>query len=234
MQFPFYPKHQYGCPVVGNCPHIGGASLGMLVHAASQQTDWTSGLQRQIDSLRKENSANYVKIKEQAARIEQLESELKAERQKQFKRKKEQAAEEDTAERSRPPGPKKLAPVGHPGWYRKRPTDFDQLILVAPRPIARTAALPSRPGLIGPSTIISRRIGSRASVRQSAIVTKPAAAANADAGSNAGDGRTARAMIGPHMRAASMFLQYAIGMTTRKIVQAVEGWRSFPWCPPQC
>ena len=31
MSFVFYPKHQYGCPHVNHCPHLGGAAKG---HAA--------------------------------------------------------------------------------------------------------------------------------------------------------------------------------------------------------
>ena len=27
----FYPKHEYGCPNVGHCSHLGGAALGSLV-----------------------------------------------------------------------------------------------------------------------------------------------------------------------------------------------------------
>jgi len=101
------------------------------VHAADEQTEWTNALHRQIDSLRAENTAKFHKIQEQAARIEQLERELKAERQKQFKSQKEEPAEQVLPDAVPSQSPKKRgAPKGHPGWYRQRPVEFDQLVVV--------------------------------------------------------------------------------------------------------
>jgi hypothetical protein len=37
----------------------------------------------------------------------------------------------------------------------------------------------------------------------------------------AGPGELPRAMIGPNLRAAGLFLQYDIGLTTRKVVRAL-------------
>jgi Protein of unknown function (DUF2570)/Transposase IS66 family len=85
MLFVFYPRHEYGCPHVEHCPHLGGASLGSLVVAADGNQRWTDGLLRQVDALREENAAKAQTIAEQQERIEQLERELKAERQRQFK-----------------------------------------------------------------------------------------------------------------------------------------------------
>jgi len=93
MHFCFYPKHDYGCPNVSHCPHLGGAALGTLVLAADEQTEWTDALMRQVDSLQAENADKSRRIEEQTARIGQLERELKAERQKQFKGKKEEPAD---------------------------------------------------------------------------------------------------------------------------------------------
>ncbi len=132
MHFPFYPKHEYACPHVDHCPHLGSASLGFVVHTANANQDQIDLFWRQIDGLRAENTAKYRKIEELTARVEQLERELKAERQKQFKRKKDEPAEEDLPDAASSPGAKKRgAPQGHPGWYRKRPVEFDQLILVS-------------------------------------------------------------------------------------------------------
>ncbi len=64
-------------------------------------------LHRQIDALRAEATAKYEQIKLLETRIEQLELELKTERQKQFKRKKQQPAGADTADHDTPPGRKK-------------------------------------------------------------------------------------------------------------------------------
>ena len=113
MHFVFYPKHEFGCPHVSRCPHLGGASLHTLVDAADEQTEWTDALLRQIDFLQAENTAKRHKIQEQAARIEQLERELKAERQKQFKAKKEEPAQDDSAgTTSRAKARRNAAPAG--------------------------------------------------------------------------------------------------------------------------
>ena len=38
-------------------------------------------------------------------------------------------------------------------------------------------------------------------------------------------------MIGPHLRAASLFLQYDIGLTTRKVVRTLAGLAQFDFVP---
>ena len=102
MHFVFYPKHEYGCPHVDHCPHLGGASLGSLVHAADEQTEWTDSLLRQIDGLAGREHRQVRKIEELAASVEQLERELKAERQKQFTRKKDEPRRKNRRMRPRP------------------------------------------------------------------------------------------------------------------------------------
>ena len=37
MHFVFYPDHQFVCPHVRHCPHLGGAALGTLVNAAAAE-----------------------------------------------------------------------------------------------------------------------------------------------------------------------------------------------------
>lgn len=233
MHFVFYPNHQFGCPHVRHCPHLGGAALGTLVFAAEQQTEWTDALHRQIDSLREEKAAQRRKIEELTAHVEQLERELKAERQKQFKSKKEKPSPEESPEATSAEGRKKRgAALGHPGWYRRRPTAFDLLILVAapcqcPHCDGAVKARPDRPDYdhLQEDWIDGRRIvvcyrheagrcrKCRSWVRQ------------------AGQGELLRAMIGPNLRAASLFLQYDIGLTLRKVVRTVAGLAQFDFVP---
>lgn len=233
MQFVFYPKHQFGCPHVSHCPHLGGAALGTLVHAAGQQTEWMDALYRQVDALRAENTAKFSTIEKQAARIEELERELKAERQKQFKRKTEEPAPADPLEATPPAGRKKRgAPLGHPGWYRPRPASFDQLILVAaprecPHCKASVKARPDRPvydhlqedWIDGQRVVVCYRHEAGRCRQCRAWVQQ------------AGPGELLRAMIGPKLRAASLFLQYDIGLTTRKVVRTIAGLAQFDFVP---
>jgi transposase len=232
MHFVFYPKHEFGCLHVSHCPHLGGASLGTLVHAADQQTEWMDALYRQVDSLRAENTAKYHKLEELNARIEQLERELKAERQKQFKRKKEAPAQEEPAS-ALPQGKKKRgAPLGHPGWYRKRPPGCDRLILVpapcqCPRCDGAVKARPDRPvydhlqedWIDGKRVVVCYRHEAGRCRRCRRWVRQ------------AGPGELLRAMIGPNLRAASMFLQYDIGLTARKVVRTIAGLAEFHFVP---
>ena len=233
MHYCFYPKHEYRCPHVNHCPHLGGAALGTLVDAADEQTEWMDALNRQVDSLRAENTVKYRKIEELTARVEQLERELKAERQKQFKSKKEGSDQEESLESALAQGKKRRgAPLGHPGWYRKRPTTFDRLIPVAaPRECPHCGevvkARPDRPfydhlqeDWIGGKRVVicyrheAGRCGKcRRWVQQ------------------AGAGELLRAMIGPNLRAASLFLQYDIGLTTRKVVRTIAGLARFDFVP---
>ena len=136
MLFVFYPRHQYGCPNVNHCLHLGGAALGSLVFEANGQSEWTDSLLRQIDGLREADAAKSQKIQDLERKVDELQLELKAERQKQFKAKKETAAEE--AEPAANPKAKKPgAPVGHPGSLSApaRP-------LRPPHPRARAVRLP--------------------------------------------------------------------------------------------
>jgi len=233
MHFAFYPKHEYGCPHVNHCPHLGGAALGMLVHAAGEQNDWTEALLRQIDSLRAESTGKSRTIEEQAAKIGQLERELKAERQKQFKRKKEELAETDSPEAAPPPSAKKRgAPQGHPGWYRKCPVEFDQLVLVpapcrCPRCDASVKARPDREPYdhlqedwIDGQRVVTCYRHEQGRCRKCRRWAR-----------QAGEGELLRAMIGPNLRAASLFLQYEIGLTTRKVVRTMAGLAQFDFVP---
>ena len=232
MQFVFYPKHEFGCQHVSHCPHLGGASLGWLVQAAEEQTEWTDSLLRQIDALRAEGTAKYHKIQELTAQVEQLQRELKAERQKQFQRKREQTVEE-VPEATPVQGPRKRgAPVGHPGWYRRRPVEFDEAVFVpapgrCPHCNGSVKARPDRPIYehLQEDWIDGRR-----------VVT----CYRHEAGRcrkcrrwvrSAGPGELLRAMIGPHLRAVGMFLQYDIGLTTRKVVRTVAGLAQFDFTP---
>jgi len=233
MHFVFYPKLEYGCSKVAHCPNVGGASIGSVVYEANSNIDQTNLFWRQIDGLRAESSAKSLKIHELTVRVEQLERELKAERQKQFKAKKEEPPKADPADAILSKGEKKRgAPKGHPGWYRQRPVEFDRLVLVpAPCECARCgASVKVRPDRepydhlqedwIDGQRVVTCFRHEQGRCRKCRRWTR-----------QAGEGELLRAMIGPHLRAASLFLQYDIGMTTRKVVRAIAGLARFDFVP---
>ncbi len=52
MSFCFYPKHEFACPQLMHCPHLGGAALGAVVHIANSSDDTIHLLHRQLDAAR--------------------------------------------------------------------------------------------------------------------------------------------------------------------------------------
>jgi transposase len=226
VSFVFYPKHEYRCPNVMHCPHVGGAALGSVVFQANQNDQRQSWLFRQLDGSREENAAKARRIAELETRVEQLEAELKAERQKQFKaaRPEEEPVPCGVSEDHQPK--KRGPPVGHPGWFRPTPTRIDRTIDVpaparCPHCGAAVAAHPELPryehvqeDLISGRPLVScyrheegrcTNPGCRLWVRQP------------------GEGEILRAKIGPQMRARGLFLRFTIGLPFRKVVDAIEG-----------
>ena len=84
MSFCFYPKHEFACPQLSHCPHLGGASLGAVVHLANESGDSLDLLHRQLDAARKSVSDLVVENEALKREIERLKLELKHERQTKF------------------------------------------------------------------------------------------------------------------------------------------------------
>jgi hypothetical protein len=84
MSFPFYPKHEHGCPHVGHCPHLGGAALGTLVGLANETQESREYLFRTIDAERKTITRLVGENERLKRELEQVKLELKLERQNKF------------------------------------------------------------------------------------------------------------------------------------------------------
>ncbi len=234
MSFPFYPKHEYACPHVNHCPHLGGAALGSVVLLAAEKREWTDSLLRQIDTLREQNAAQARVIAEQQERIEQLERELKAERQKQFKA--TRPDEEVPAEANEPPAEakKRGAPVGHRGWFRPTPTKIDRTIDVP---------APAHCRHCGAAVVARRDLERYEHVQEDLIDGLPTVTCYRHEQGRCtnpkcrlwvrqpGEGEILGAMIGPQMRARGMFLRFGIGLPYRKVVSAIEGLDSLGFTP---
>jgi hypothetical protein len=152
MQFCFYPRHEYACPHVGHCPHLGGAALGTLVLAAGENDDYLKMLHGQWDAERQRNSALVQENETLRLKIDQLKLELKVERQSKFTRSREKgdgSASPSTGDSAgapaSPQAKKRGAPVGHPGWFRPTPTHHDQRVEVG-----APASCPHCGGLVTP------------------------------------------------------------------------------------
>ena len=135
MSFCFYPKHEFACPHVKHCPHLGGAALGALVLVANESDDSRHRLHRQLDAARQSVSDLAAENEALKREIERLKLELKLERQTKFATNRQRQADAPQSKPSESPSQtqprKRGAPVGHPGWFRPTPTEYDALVEVA-------------------------------------------------------------------------------------------------------
>jgi transposase len=230
MQFCFYPKHEYACPQVGRCPHLGGAALGTLVDAASEHDQYLRMLWGQLDSERQRNTRLFEENIQLQAQIEQLKLELKVERQSKFAT----SASLDQTESEPTVNPASLtvvdgqpkkrgAPVGHPGWFRPQPSKYDRLIEVAapcdcPHCGGTVHLFPDvEPcdhwqedvveGLY--QIVLYRHLAGRC--EDCRLWVK-----------QAGDGEILGSRIGPRLRAWAVYLRNGIGISYRKVPAALE------------
>lgn len=136
MSFSFYPKHEHGCPQIRHCPHLGGAPLGLVVLAANQNEETRHHLLRQLDAERDRASRLVAENESLKQQLAQAKLELKLERQTKFATHQQKQADASPAN-ARPCGEatsrkrKRGAPLGHPGWHRTTPTQYDRLVEVA-------------------------------------------------------------------------------------------------------
>lgn len=224
MSFVFYPKHEHRCPQVGHCPHVGGASLGLLVLAANEQDQLVEMLQGQLAAERKSVAALLEDNARLRRQVEQSQRELKAERQRRF------CKDRPAAPQSQPPEPvpsgakKRGAPVGHPGWWRPRPTTWDRLV---------EAPVPQRCPHCGGEVRVSPELAPHDHVQEDVVDGRRQVVLYRHVAARcrmcrkrvqrAGEGELLGSKVGPHARAMAAFLHHEIGVSARKVPRAVEG-----------
>ncbi len=143
MNFCFYPKHEFACPQLKHCPHLGGAALGTLVHIANASGDSLDGLHRQLDAAR-QSVSNLVAENEALKReVERLKLELKLERQNKFATNRQRQSGAAQAKTSASPSeaqPRKRAPRwAIPAGSAPRRLNMTRSSKSQPRRIVRTA-----------------------------------------------------------------------------------------------
>ncbi len=234
MSFVFYPNHERRCPDLMHCPHIGGAALGYVVSLANENDERRDWLFRQLDATREESAAKSRRIAELEERVKQLEAELKAERQKQFKAAKPEEEQASAVVPGENQAKKRGAPVGHPGWFRPTPTAIDRTVAVPPPATCPHcgAAVLALPGLPPYEHIQEDLVDGQPTVtcfrHEEARCTNPQCGRWAR---QPGEGEILRAKIGPQMRARGLFLRFHIGLPYRKVVGAIEGLDSLSFTP---
>jgi transposase len=226
MPFSFFPQHGYGCPKVNHCPHLGGAELGGLVQLANESKESRESLHRVIDAERKTISRLVGEIEQLKLELQQVKLELKLERQNKFATNQQKQGEtaEPTSSQSGSSEPKKRgAPVGHVGWFRKRPTEYDW---------AEDVAAPTRCQYCTGGVTVDHTLNPSEHLQEDVIEGQyrvvlyrhPAACCD-DCGEwlqQPGNGELLGSRIGPCLRSKAVFLRNVIGMSYRKIPQALQ------------
>jgi transposase len=236
MTFCFYPKHEFACPHVSHCPHLGGAGLGTLVHLANSGGDSLDNAHRQLDATRTSVSDLVAENEALKREVERLKLELKLERQTKFatnRQRQAHAVEDKPRESPSQAAPRKRgAPVGHPGWFRPTPTEYDALVEVAP---------PANcPHCGGPVSVYTSQDPTDhlqedlvAGRRHVTLFRHPRARCRSCRSwvHTAGEGEIVGSMIGPHLRAIAAYLHNDIGISLRKVTRAVGDLFEFHFTP---
>jgi transposase len=239
MKFCFYPNHEYACPKISHCPHLGGASLGTLVLAASDHDDHFRMIYGQLDFERERNTRLSAENEKLRKELDQVRLELKLERQNKFacgREDKTDAQNEDAAQTAATSEAKSArkrgAPVGHPGRFRPTPTVYDQLVLVPP-----PEACPHCQGEVRlyenadphdhfQEDIVDHR-------HQTTCFHHPVGRCRGCRRfvQQAGPGEVLGSRIGPRMRALAIFLRNDIGISYRKVPRMLEEVFGFSFVP---
>jgi transposase len=222
----FYPKHEFACPQLKHCPHLGGAALGSVVQIANSSGDTVDRLHRQLDATRQSVSELVAENEALKREVERLKLELKLERQNKFATNRQRQS--DVAEAKTPESPpeaqprKRGAPIGHPGWYRPTPTEYDALVEVA-----APATCPHCGGPVSTYTsqdptdhLQEDLVDGR---RHVTLFRHPRARCRSCRRwvQKAGPGEILGSMIGPRLRAIAVYLHNEIGISLRKVPRAI-------------
>jgi transposase len=226
MSFLFYPKHEHGCPHVNHCPHLGSVGLGTLVQVANENEESRQYLLGTIDAERKRNSRLVEENQELRTELEQVKLELKLERQNKFatnQQKQTKAAEPTSSKAASPEHKKRGARVGHPGWFRKTPTEYDWDVDVpAPRRCQYCQGHVSVNEALAPTEHLQEDVVD--GQYRVVLYRHPAACCDACGEwlQQPGKGELLGSRIGPCLRSKVLYLRHVIGISYRKIPQAVQ------------
>jgi transposase len=225
MTFPFYPKLDLQCPNVSHCPHLGGASIGAVVMVANHSEQNHEHLVRQIGLLEKENAQLLSRVVQLQEQLAQAKLELKLERQNKFATNQQKQASTDTPAETATPtqGKKRGAPVGHPGWFRARPTHYDCDVEVpAPGVCPHCNGPVQAMAKLDPTEHLQEDIID--GVYRVVLYRHPAChCPTCDClVQQAGKGEILNSRIGPGLRAKAIYLRNVIGISYRKVPRAIE------------
>ena len=238
MTFCFYPQHEFACPNLRHCPHLGGAALASVVLVANFSDQSLDISKRTIRGLEERNAKLSSQVVSLQAQLDQVKLELKIERQNKFATNKQKRAEAETTPTSdgqpnaEKPTKKRGAPVGHPGWFRPTATEYDWDIDVkAPNRCQTCNGLATLLPNVDPFEHLQEEIIDgvycvvlyrHAACRCKACdcrVQQPC------------EGEILGSRIGPGLRSKAIYLRNVIGITYRKVPRAIKELFSITFTP---
>lgn len=232
MEFCFYPRHEYACPQIGHCPHLGGAALSTLVTAASEQGQYVDMLHGQLDFERRRVAKLVAENGELQRQLQQVQLELKLERQRKFACGREAMGAPAPRSGQGQTSGKRGAPMGHPGWFRPTPTDYDALVSVeAPAKCPHCRGEVRNFPNYDPHDHLQEDVIDN--VHQVVLYRHTAGRCRACRRwvQQATTGEILGSRIGPRMRALAIYLRNDIGISYRKVPRALEEMFGFSFVP---
>jgi transposase len=225
MPYQFYACKVDPCPNVGHCPHVGGAAIASLVVIGNENQLYLRQLHGTIDAEKERNRRLFEENQRLSKELEQVKLELKLERQNKFATNKQKQTDDrpDVEPSAEKPSKKRGAPVGHPGWFRPMPTQYDWDINVpAPRHCPHCCGpvnvlLGSEPThhfqediIEGVYRVVLYRHAACLCEQCDKLVEQP------------GKDEILLSRIGPFLRSKAIYLRNVIGISYRKVPRAIE------------
>lgn len=227
MSYQFYPRKDDPCPNVGHCPHAGGAAIASLVLKGNDNEEYQRYLYGALNAERERNHQLFQENENLRAELEQVKLELKLERLNKFATNKQKQAEIEASAAVDPPPiePKKQrgAPVGHAGWFRAMPTQYDWAVDVpAPRRCPHCLGPVAGLSSAEPAEHLQEDIIDgvyRVVLYRHAACRCPQCDRHAE---QAGKDEILLSRIGPFLRSKAIYLRNVIGISYRKVPRAIH------------
>jgi len=230
-----YPPPDFVCQYQDHCPHLEGMSTAWVMEEYRRGEDVYDEQLRIIDTFDERMETDRKRIRELEREVAELRAKYQALHQKQFKpnRKKNAHSHAQKATEDKPAEKKKRgAPLGHRGWFRKKPTQIDRSVHVpAPQrcPHCRSENLTpiddrlehiQEDIVLVPRPVVTRYVHEQAFCSR---CRRPLVQAAPD--------EILHAPIGPVAKAVAIYLRYQICIPFRKVVEIFKVLFGFSYVP---
>ena len=219
-----YPPHDFTCPYEHNCPHLDWMSTRWVLGEYRRAEETYQEHLRIIETIDAELNAALKRIRVLEKENAELKAKNTALHRRQFKANRKKNTDEDSMDADNASihadaeKKKRGAPVGHPGWFREKPTHVDRTVEVSAPiicPYCKSRNLTPVEGVsehlqedivLQPRPFVTRYLHHEAFCSH---CNRPVV--------QAAEGELLNAPIGPVAKSAAIYLRYRIGMTYRKV-----------------